>query len=230
MKNKVNIAIDGFSSCGKSTMAKELAIHYEYIYVDTGAMYRAVAIYAIKNNLISTTSFDKQTLVSKLDSIKIDFEYNKAEFKSDVILNGVNVENEIRTLEVSNLVSEVSQLVEVRTKMVIQQQEIAKNKGVVMDGRDIASVVLPNAEVKIFMTASPEVRAERRYKELIAKGDNVSLKDIIDNVNKRDYLDQNRKESPLIQVDDAIVLDNTNIGVKEQFNRAVEIIDKVILG
>ena len=230
MKNKVNIAIDGFSSCGKSTMAKELAIHYEYIYVDTGAMYRAVAIYAIKNKLISTISFDKQTLVSKLDSIKIDFEYNKAEFKSDVILNGVNVENEIRTLEVSNLVSEVSQLVEVRTKMVIQQQEIAKNKGVVMDGRDIASVVLPNAEVKIFMTASPEVRAERRYKELIAKGDNVSLKDIIDNVNKRDYLDQNRKESPLIQVDDAIVLDNTNIGVKEQFNRAVEIIDKVILG
>ena len=229
MKNKVNIAIDGFSSCGKSTMAKEIAKHYEYIYVDTGAMYRAVTLFAIDTSLIDTNNFDKAGLLSKLDGIKIDFKYNKVDFKSDVILNGVNVENEIRSLNVSNLVSEVSQLVEVRTKMVLHQQEIAKNKGVVMDGRDIASVVLPNAEVKIFMTASPEIRAERRYKELIAKGDKVSLKEIIDNVNKRDYLDQNRKESPLIQVDDAIVLDNTNIGIEEQFNRAIEIINKVIL-
>ena len=228
MQKKINIAIDGFSSCGKSTLAKQLAKELKYIYVDTGAMYRSITLYAIENSIISEHNFDKNALIEKLPEIKLNFKYNNKDLKSDIILNGTNVENKIRSLEVSNLVSEISQLPEVRKKMVKQQIEIAKNKGVVMDGRDIGSVVLPNAELKLFMTASAEVRAQRRYKELIEKGDKVSLQEIIDNINKRDYLDQNRKESPLIQADDAIVLDNTHVNQEEQFKVALNLANKII--
>jgi cytidylate kinase len=228
MQNKINIAIDGFSSCGKSTLAKQLAKELKYIYVDTGAMYRAITLFAIENQYISTTNFDKQGLIKQLNNIKLNFEYNDIESKSDIILNGRNIENKIRSLEVSNLVSEISQLAKVRQKMVKQQVEISKNKGVVMDGRDIGSVVLSNAELKLFMTATPEIRAERRYKELIEKGEKVELKEIIENINKRDYLDQNRTESPLIQAKDAIILDNTNVNQEEQFKVALNLAKKII--
>ncbi len=228
MHKKINIAIDGFSSCGKSTMAKDIAKKLKYLYLDTGAMYRTVTLYAIKNNIISTKHFNKKKLIEELNNINISFEYNNNELKSDVYLNGKNIENEIRSLEVSNLVSEISQLPEVRQKMVKQQQQIAKDKGVVMDGRDIGTVVLPYAELKIFMIADAKIRAERRYKELTAKGDKVSLNDIIENINKRDYLDQNRKESPLKQAEDAVVLDNTHVTQHEQFQVVLDLANKII--
>jgi len=228
MHKKINIAIDGFSSCGKSTMAKDIAKELKYLYLDTGAMYRAVTLYAIKNNIISTKHFDEKKIIEELNNINISFEYNNNELKSNVYLNGTNIENEIRSLEVSNLVSEISQLPKVRQKMVKQQQQIAKNKGVVMDGRDIGTVVLPYAELKIFMIADAKIRAERRYKELTAKGDNVSLNEIIENINKRDYLDQNRKESPLKQAEDAVVLDNTYVTQHEQFQVVLDLANKII--
>ena len=228
MQKKINIAIDGFSSCGKSTMAKDIAKKLEYLYLDTGAMYRTVTLYAIRENIITTNSFDKQRLIKELGDIEISFKYNNKDLKSDVFLNGENVENEIRNLEVSNLVSEISQLPEVRQKMVKQQKQIAKNKGVVMDGRDIGTVVLPDAELKIFMIADAKVRAERRYKELVEKGEEVSLDAIIENINKRDYLDQNRKESPLKQAEDAVVLDNTHVTQEEQFNVVLNLVNKII--
>jgi cytidylate kinase len=228
MQKKINIAIDGFSSCGKSTMAKDIAKELKYLYLDTGAMYRTVTLYAIRNKIISKTHFDKKTLINELNNIEISFKYNSKDLKSDIFLNGENVENQIRSLEVSNLVSEISQLPEVRKKMVKQQQQIAKNKGVVMDGRDIGTVVLTDAELKIFMIADAKVRAERRYKELVEKGDNVSLEDIIENINKRDYLDQNRKESPLKQAQDAVVLDNTHVTQEEQFQVVLGLVNKII--
>jgi len=228
MQKKINIAIDGFSSCGKSTMAKDIAKELKYLYLDTGAMYRTVTLYAIRNKIISKTHFDKKTLINELNNIEISFKYNSKDLKSDIFLNGENVENQIRSLEVSNLVSEISQLPEVRKKMVKQQQQIAKNKGVVMDGRDIGTVVLTDAELKIFMIADAKVRAERRYKELVEKGDNVSLEDIIENINKRDYLDQNRKESPLKQAEDAVVLDNTHVTQEEQFQVVLGLVNKII--
>jgi cytidylate kinase len=228
MQKKINIAIDGFSSCGKSTMAKDIAKELKYLYLDTGAMYRTVTLYAIRNKIISKTHFDKKTLINELNNIEISFKYNSKDLKSDIFLNGENVENKIRSLEVSNLVSEISQLPEVRKKMVKQQQQIAKNKGVVMDGRDIGTVVLTDAELKIFMIADAKVRAERRYKELAEKGDNVSLEDIIENINKRDYLDQNRKESPLKQAEDAVVLDNTYVTQEEQFQVVLGLVNKII--
>lgn len=228
MQKKINIAIDGFSSCGKSTMAKDIAKELKYLYLDTGAMYRTVTLYAIRNKIISKTHFDKKTLINELNNIEISFKYNTKDLKSDIFLNGENVENQIRSLEVSNLVSEISQLPEVRKKMVKQQQQIAKNKGVVMDGRDIGTVVLTDAELKIFMIADAKVRAERRYKELVEKGDNVSLEDIIENINKRDYLDQNRKESPLKQAEDAVVLDNTHVTQEEQFQVVLGLVNKII--
>ena len=228
MQKKINIAIDGFSSCGKSTMAKDIAKELKYLYLDTGAMYRTVTFYAINNNIISTNHFDKEALINELNNIDISFEYNAKDLKSDVFLNGKNVESEIRSLEVSNLVSEISQLPEVRKKMVKQQKQIAQNKGVVMDGRDIGTVVLKDAELKIFMIADAKVRAERRYKELVEKGDEVSLEEIIENINKRDYLDQNRKESPLKQAEDAVVLDNTYVTQEEQFQVVLGLVNKII--
>ena len=229
MNKKINIAVDGFSSCGKSTLAKQLAQHLQYIYLDTGAMYRTVTLYAMNNNIISTSHFNKKELIEKLDEINISFKYNEQTKASDAYLNGENVENKIRSIEVSNLVSEISQIKEVRQKMVALQQEIAKNKGVVMDGRDIGTVVIPDAEIKLFMTASAEIRAQRRYDELKAKGEDVSYQEIYENITKRDYLDQNREESPLMQADDAIVLDNSKYTIQEQFDFVLKLVDEKLL-
>jgi cytidylate kinase len=230
MKNKINIAIDGFSSCGKSTLAKQLANYLQYIYIDTGAMYRAVTLYAMNNSLINQTQLNKEKIINSLQKIEIDFKYNPQTKTSDTYLNGQNVENKIRSIEVSNLVSEISQIAEVRKMMVNIQQEISKNKGVVMDGRDIGTVVMPNAEIKLFMTASSEIRATRRFEEIKAKGENTSYQEILENVNKRDYLDQNRKESPLIQAPDAIVLDNSILTINDQFNIVIDIVkNKTVL-
>lgn len=228
MNNKINIAVDGFSSCGKSTLAKQLAQHLHFIYLDTGAMYRAVTLYAMNNEIISTSHFNKKELVDSLNNIKISFKYNTKTEASDTYLNNENIEKEIRSIQVSNLVSEISQIAEVRQEMVRIQQQISENKGVVMDGRDIGTVVIPDAEIKLFMTASADIRAQRRFDELTAKGEKVSYKEIYDNITKRDYLDQNRKESPLVQANDAIVLDNTKYTIEEQFNFVLKLIDEKI--
>lgn len=214
--NKITIAIDGFSSTGKSTLAKQLAKQLNYIYVDTGAMYRAVAYYALKNDLISETNFNSEALINQLEAIQITFKFNEALGFAEVYLNGENIETEIRTLEVSKYVSPVATLSQVRQKLVEQQQIMGKDKGVVMDGRDIGTVVFPNAELKIFMTASAETRAKRRYKELLERGDILSYKDVLDNVTTRDRIDSTREDSPLIQAEDAIAIDNSNLTIEEQ--------------
>lgn len=214
--NKINIAIDGHSSCGKSTMAKWLAQKVGYIYVDTGAMYRAVTLYALRNGLMDKPEVLKQ----HLSEMTISFTLN-AEGKPETYLNGENVEKEIRSLIVSNNVSPIATLPFVRSFLVEQQQAIAQNKGVVMDGRDIGTVVLPDAELKIFVTASAEVRARRRYNEMIAKGDSVSFEDVLKNVQERDYIDSHREVSPLRPAEDAIILDNSNHSVEDDYRWAL---------
>ncbi len=216
------IAIDGFSSCGKSTLAKELAKNLNYTYLDTGAMYRAVTLFCLRNKIINNGDINIIKLKSLLDSININFKLNID--KSEIYLNGENIENQIRSLEVSNSVSLISSIKEVREQLVKHQQIISKNKRIVIDGRDIGTVVFPNAELKLFMTADVNVRAKRRHQEYIDKGDTVSLSDIIKNISERDYLDQNRKESPLKQAKDAIVLDNSNINQKEQLQFVMNLI------
>ncbi|MCD7973917.1 MAG: (d)CMP kinase [Candidatus Azobacteroides sp.] len=213
---KITIAIDGFSSGGKSTMAKELARKIGYIYIDTGAMYRAVTLYCLMNNLIKDNVINREKLKKEIDNIKIDFHLNPETQLPETYLNGKNVEKEIRGMEVSRNVSNISAIGFVRTAMVKQQQEFGKSKGVVMDGRDIGTVVFPDAELKIFMTAAPEIRARRRYEELTAKGEKVSFEEILENVKQRDHIDQTREESPLKQAKDAIVLDNSNMTKEEQ--------------
>ena len=227
MVDKITIAIDGFSSTGKSTIAKALANKLGYIYVDTGAMYRAVTFYAMNNNLVSSDHFDWEALETKLSSISLMFKFNSDLGFAEMYLNGVHIEKEIRSLEVSQLVSKVSALSSVRKKLVLEQQEMGKNKGVVMDGRDIGTVVFPDAELKIFMTASADTRAKRRYKELIAKGDTVSSEEILHNVVERDHLDSTRKDSPLIKAEDAIEIDNSNLGLKEQFDKIYALVESV---
>ncbi len=222
MKKKIIIAIDGHSSTGKSTLAKEIAKALNYIYIDTGAMYRAVTYYALQNKLISKNHFDKEQLIRDLDQINISFQYNPELGFAEVYLNGKNIENEIRQMEVSNFVSEIATVPEIREKLVAQQRKIGQQKGIVMDGRDIGSVVFPDAELKIFMTASPEVRAQRRYKELKAKGENVNFDEVLQNVIKRDKIDSTRATSPLIKTNDAIVLDNSNLSREEQFKKVLE--------
>ena len=226
MKN-ITIAIDGYSSTGKSTLAKQLAKHLGYVYVDTGAMYRAVTFFSMELGYISNDYFDKETLINGLESIKLHFEFNKELGFAEMYLNDVNVEKEIRTIEVSNFVSKVAEVSEVRAKLVEQQQAMGKNKGIVMDGRDIGTVVFPNAELKIFMTASPETRAQRRFDELQAKGDNVSYDEVLKNVQERDYIDTHRQDSPLIIADDAIEIDNSYLTREEQFNAVLELIEEV---
>ena len=196
--NKITIAIDGFSSTGKSTVAKQLAAALGYIYVDSGAMYRAVTLYAMQNKLIDDKSFDKEQLIEQLNDIEIAFQINKVTGNAEVYLNGQNVEKEIRSLEVSQFVSQVSAIKEIRHQLVKQQKLFGKNKGVVMDGRDIGTVVFPEAELKLFMTASADIRAKRRYQELLQKGDKVSYDEVLENVKSRDYLDSTRKDSPLV--------------------------------
>ena len=229
MKNKITIAIDGFSSTGKSTVAKELAKALEYVYVDTGAMYRAVTLFALRNKLISEESFDKKVLIEKLPYIDLKFKVNSDLGYAEVFLNGENVEQEIRTLEVANGASRISTLVSVRKEMVRQQQEMGLKKGVVMDGRDIGTVVFPTAELKLFITASPEIRAQRRMDELKMKGDKITTyEEVLKNIKYRDHHDQNRKESPLRKADDAIVLDNSNVNIEQQLNWALDMYHKTI--
>ena len=229
MNNKITIAIDGFSSTGKSTIAKLIAKKYNFIYVDTGAMYRAVTLFAMQNNLISNGFMDQTNLIKNLKEITLSFQFNINLGFAEMFLNNVNVEKEIRTLEVSQFVSKIATISEVRKKLVSEQQEMGKQGGIVMDGRDIGTVVFPNAHLKLFMTASADKRAMRRYNELIAIGDNVSFEDILFNVQERDRIDSTRKDSPLIMADDAIEFDNSDMGITEQFDKICSVIDRIIL-
>lgn len=214
---KITIAIDGFSSCGKSTMAKDLAKRIGYIYVDTGAMYRSVTLFALRNGLFNEDdSINVDELEKRMDEINISFKLNEETGKPDTYLNGELVEKEIRSMEVSNRVSPIAAIPFVRTAMVAQQQKMGKEKGIVMDGRDIGTVVFPDAELKVFVTASAEVRAQRRFDELKAKGMEADFDEILKNVQERDYVDSHREVSPLKQADDAIVLDNSYMTIEEQ--------------
>ena len=214
---KIIIAIDGFSSCGKSTMAKDLAHELGYIYVDTGAMYRCVALYALQHKLfLKDGEINIPELEAAMPNINISFKLNKETGCPDTYLNNENVENKIRTMEVSSHVSSIAAIPFVREALVAQQQKMGKDKGIVMDGRDIGTVVFPNAELKIFVTASPEVRAQRRYDELMEKGMEADYNEILENVKQRDYIDSHRDVSPLRKADDAIELDNSNISIEEQ--------------
>lgn len=224
---KITIAIDGYSSTGKSTLAKQLAKHLGYVYVDTGAMYRAVALFAMQNGYISSEYFDKGTLINSVPNIKLHFEFNPELGFAEMFLNDVNVEKKIRTIEVSSYVSKIAEVSQVRSKLVEQQQEMGKNKGIVMDGRDIGTVVFPDAELKIFMTASPETRAQRRFDELQAKGDDVSYEEVLKNVQERDYIDTHRDDSPLVIADDAIEIDNSYLTREEQFDVVLELVEEV---
>jgi cytidylate kinase len=218
---KIIIAIDGYSSCGKSTMAKQMAKELGYIYIDTGAMYRAVTLYALRNGFFKSGELDEKALIANLKNINVAFKYNSNLNSSETCLNNENVEQEIRGIEVSNHVSKVARVKEVRSKMVDLQREMGNEKGLVMDGRDIGSVVFPNAELKIFMTADYEIRAKRRFDELKAKGDNTSYEDVLANINSRDMDDTSRTENPLIKAEDAIVIDNSNITQQEQLELAL---------
>ncbi len=215
-KHKIIIAVDGFSSCGKSTFAKAIAARLGYIFIDTGAMYRAVTLYAQEHGAIRSGIVDEEAVCRLLDQIAITFRFNPSRGASDIYVNGDLVEGKIRTIEVSNCVSQVSAIPAVRQKLVAMQQEMGRRRGVVMDGRDIGTVVFPDAELKLFMTADPAVRARRRYDELTAKGQQVSLEEIERNVRERDKADMSRAISPLRQAEDAIVLDNSRMTVAEQ--------------
>lgn len=214
---KITIAIDGFSSCGKSTMAKDLAKEIGYIYVDTGAMYRSVTLYALRHNLFNADgSIREEELKTQMKNIDISFQLNKTTGRPDTFLNGENVEKDIRSMEVSSHVSPIAALSFVRAALVAQQQRMGAGKGIVMDGRDIGTVVFPDAELKIFVTASAEVRAQRRYDELKAKGMETDFNDILKNVEERDYIDSHRATSPLRKAPDAIELDNSNLTIAQQ--------------
>lgn len=226
--NTITIAIDGFSSTGKSTLAKQLAQHLGYVYVDTGAMYRAITLFAMQNGYITNDFFDKETLVNSLPSIQLYFQFNEQLGFAEMYLNNTNVEKEIRTIEVSSFVSKIAEVSEVRAKLVEQQQNMGKNKGIVMDGRDIGTVVFPHAELKIFMTASPETRAQRRYDELKAKGDTVTFEEVLQNVQQRDYIDTHRDDSPLVKAADAIEIDNSHLTRQEQFKTVLELAEQII--
>lgn len=225
---KIIIAIDGFSSCGKSTMAKDLAKEIGYIYIDSGAMYRAVTLYCLQHGMFNADgSIQEETLKQQMKDIHISFQLDPASQRPATYLNGKNVEGEIRTIEVSSHVSPIATLGFVREEMVRQQQAMGKEKGIVMDGRDIGTAVFPHAELKIFVTASAQIRAERRYKELKEKGQDVSFEEILKNIEDRDRIDQSREISPLRKADDALLLDNSHMSIaeqkewlKEQFNKA----------
>jgi len=228
LKKKITIAIDGFSSTGKSTLAKQLAQQLGYIYVDTGAMYRAVAYFAMQNQLISVDSFNKVDLVNQLKNIALEFKFNTELGFAEMYLNGTNVEKAIRTIEVSGYVSKVAEVSEVRAKLVEQQQEMGKNKGIVMDGRDIGTVVFPDAELKIFMTASAATRAQRRFDELVQKGDSVTYEEVLKNVEERDYIDTHRDDSPLVMAEDAVEIDNSYLSREEQFDAVLDLVNAII--
>ena len=221
---KITIAIDGFSSTGKSTLAKQLAAALGYVYVDTGAMYRAVAYYAMQHNLVSETHLDKAGLIAQLSNINLRFQFNPALGFAEMYLNNENVETQIRTIEVSRMVSKVAEISEVRAMLVEQQQAMGKDKGIVMDGRDIGTVVFPDAELKLFMTASSKTRAQRRFDELVEKGQHITFEDVLQNVEERDYIDTHREDSPLVKADDAIEVDNSSLSKKEQFELVLNLV------
>ena len=224
---KITIAIDGFSSCGKSTMAKDLAKEIGYIYVDTGAMYRSVTLFALRNHLFNADGkINVEELEKLMPEIKISFKFNPSTGRPDTYLNGELVEKEIRTLEVSNHVSPIATIPFVRKALVAQQQQMGKEKGIVMDGRDIGTTVFPDAELKIYVTASPEVRAQRRYDELQAKGMPANYEDILKNVQERDYIDTHREVSPLKKAEDALELDNSHMTITEQKQWLIEAFKK----
>lgn len=217
MSKNIIVAIDGYSSCGKSTLAKALAKKLHFIYVDSGAMYRAVTLYFLRNH----TDLSNHDLI--IDALEhIDLNFHSRDYQSHILLNGEEVSEEIRQMPVSENVSKIAAIKEVRQAMVKQQQKMAKSKNMVMDGRDIGTTVFPNAQVKLFMTADPKIRAERRYKELLSKGEKVELEEIFENLAHRDYLDTTREESPLVRADDAIILDNTDLSEEEQLNFALD--------
>lgn len=225
---KITIAIDGHSSTGKSTLAKQLAKYLGYVYVDTGAMYRAVTYFSMHNDIISNTHFDIEKLKNELKNINLQFVFNSDLGFAEIYLNDVNVENEIRKIEVSNLVSKIAEVSEVRSKLVEQQKAFGKDKGVVMDGRDIGTVVFTDAELKLFMTASAEIRAQRRFEELTSKGDSVSYEEVLKNVVERDEIDSNRKDSPLIKAVDAIEIDNSHLNREEQFEKVIKLVNEIV--
>lgn len=215
---KITIAIDGFSSCGKSTLAKALAKKINYIFIDSGAMYRGVSLYCIENNITINNEINESLLIEHLPLIELSYQINENTLSPELILNGENVENKIRRIEVASIVSKVASIKEVRQKLVLEQQKMGEFGGIVMDGRDIGSVVFPTAELKLFITADPETRAQRRYKELKEKGDLVTLEEISVNLEERDRIDSTRKESPLLQTKDAILLDNSTFTPDEQLD------------
>ena len=221
---KITIAIDGFSSTGKSTLAKQLAQKLKYVYVDSGAMYRAVALYTLQHKLIQNQVLNREVLVNQLSSIKVTFQFNESLKVSEIYLNGVNVNAEIRTMEVSNTVSTVATVPEVRQQLVELQQQMGALKGIVMDGRDIGTVVFPDAELKLFMTASANTRAQRRYDELIASGTAVTFEAVLENITSRDHLDSTREDSPLFKASDAIEIDNSNLSLEQQFETVLALV------
>ena len=221
----INIAIDGHSSCGKSTIAKQLSRQLGYVYIDTGAMYRAVCLYALKNDIIKNNIIHHDLLTNALKSIEVSFSFDKEKNISQTILNGQNVEGQIRSLHVSQHVSEISKIKEVREKLVAIQKDIGKNKGVVMDGRDIGSVVFPDAELKLFVTASAQERARRRWLEI----DGVSYEEVLENLKKRDEIDSTRQENPLVIASDAIQIDTTSLDKQEQFDLILQYVHKAIM-
>ncbi len=224
--NKITIAIDGFSSCGKSTLAKALAKELNYIFIDSGAMYRGVSLFCIQNNLVENGEIKEDLLIEKLPTIEILFEKNEETQKPDLLLNGKNVEHLIRSIDVASIVSKVASIKQVREKLVIEQQKMGEEGGIVMDGRDIGTVVFPNADLKLFVTADPETRAQRRFLELTIKGDNVTVEEIRYNLEERDRIDSSRKESPLRQAKDAILLDNSNLSQDEQLELTLNLVKK----
>ena len=226
---KITIAIDGHSSCGKSTMAKDLAKATGYVYIDTGAMYRAVTLYAMRNGIFDNDNKVNEAMLKEhMDDIKISFRFNPGKGRPDTYLNGELVENDIRGMEVSSRVSHIAAIPFVREVMVNQQKQMGRDKGVVMDGRDVGTVIFPDAELKLFVTASAEVRAQRRYDELKAKGESVDFNEILKNVQERDYIDTHREVGPLRQADDAVVLDNSNMTIDEQKKWLIEQFEKAV--
>ena len=226
---KLTIAIDGHASTGKSSIAKEIALKYGYIYINSGSMYRAVTLFAIKNNLLEELNENIDLFIEKLNAVSIDFRFNKINLISEIFLNGRNVEKEIGSLEISNFVSKVAAIPEIRKEMVKLQRNIDRKKGVVMDGRDIGSVVFPDADIKLFLTASDTVRAKRRFEEMINNGFSVSYDDILNNIRIRDNLDSSRSDSPLTIEKDAFVIDNSNMSIDEQIKQIIHLIDNKIV-
>ncbi|MDA9028561.1 (d)CMP kinase [Flavobacteriaceae bacterium] len=225
---KITIAIDGFSSTGKSTLAKQLAQKLQYVYVDSGAMYRAVALYALQHKLIQNSVLNTEELINNLPLIKVAFQYNASLKASEIYLNDVNVNTEIRTMEVSNTVSIVASVPEVRQQLVALQQHMGAKKGIVMDGRDIGTVVFPDAELKLFMTASANTRAQRRYDELVAGGTTVSYDAVLENITSRDHLDSTREDSPLFKSEGAIEIDNSKLSLDHQFEKVLALVNSKI--